>query len=285
MLVNPAKSTSTMKSGSGDMNQEMYKVVLSGKFLNNAAPIAVKQRMAAIFKTSGPVIDKLFARPNTVVKKDLTIEKANQYVRAIEKAGAACYLKKMAPPGAAPAAAPETVSPTPNRQEPADTSGPSLRVIPVQTTYKGEERFFPKQIEGIAASSNGLNLKTDDLLDVPYNRITALAAYSPSDAGSDVNGSPIHFLIFLKNMERPFIMDSRLVDYASFQENPPSKSAAAFRGFLHFLCRQNTGMILEETTFDFISGNELPVFDNEKAMKYVTAIGMLIEAGGEGEEG
>ncbi len=267
------------------MNQDTYKVVLSGKLLNNQKSDDVKQRMAALFKTTAPVIEKLFARRNAVLKKNLSLEKANRYVKAIEKAGAACYLEKMAPSAAV---APASQKSQPVQDAPAPPEAPvgtGLRVIPVQTAYKGEERFTPKPVETLTASASGLNFNTDDLLDVNYDQIAALAAYSPIDADNEANGNRIHFLLFLKDRERPFVMDSRHIDYHAFQENPPSKPAGAFRGFLHFLCRQNTAMILEETTFDFLSGNELPRFDNEKAKKYVTAIGMLIEEGGEGEEG
>ncbi|MFO8112326.1 MAG: hypothetical protein R6T92_07450 [Desulfosalsimonadaceae bacterium] len=267
------------------MNQDTYKVVLSGKLLNNQTMDVVKKRMAALFKTTAPVIEKLFARPNAVIKKNLPMEKANRYVKAIEKAGAACYLEKMASsPAGAPAS--QKTRPAPVAPAPQQTPvGTGLRVIPVQTAYKGEERFTPKPVDTLTASAGGLNFNTDDLLDVNYDQIAALAAYSPTETGNEGDGDPIRFLLFLKSTERPFVMDSRHIDYQAFQENPPSKPAGAFRGFLHFLCRQNTAMILEETTFDFLSGNELPKFDNEKAMKYATAIGMLIEEGGEGEEG
>lgn len=267
------------------MTQDTYKVILSGELQKNEIMEDVKNRMAAIFKTSAPVIDKLFARKHAVIKKDLSFEKANRYVTVIEKAGAACYVKKMTAPAektAPPPKSPIVQDKAASHEAPA-ASG--LKVIPVQTAYKGEDRFFPEQVVSLTASPNGLNFNKENLLDVSYSQIAALAAYSPVVAGNESSGEAIHFLVFLKNMERPLVMDAHSIDYPTFQDNPPSKPAGAFRGFLHFLCRQNPSMILEETTFDFLSGNTLPRFDNEKAMKYATAIGMLIEEGGEGEEG
>lgn len=268
------------------MNQETYKVVLSGKSVKNKDMAEVKQRMASLFKTSAPVIEKLFARRKPVVKKNLSLEKANRYAKAIEKAGAACYVKKMAPSAESPPEAPGTPQASqPEQNTHAAPTTQGLKVIPVQTTYKGEERFLPKQVEKLSASPSGLNFDEEGLLDVSYDRIAALASYSPITPGNESSEASMQFLIFLKDMERPFAMPSSVIDYHTFQENAPAKPAAAFRGFLHFLCRQNTTMILEETTFDFLSGNTLPQFDHDKAMKYITAIGRLIEDGGEGEEG
>lgn len=273
------------------MNQETYKVVLSGKTVKNKDMADVKQRMAALFKTSAPVIEKLFARRKPVVKKNLSLEKANRYAKAIEKAGAACYVKKMAPSAESPPAENPPEPPgTPQASQPeqdahAAPATQGLKVIPVQTTYKGEERFLPKPVEKLSASPTGLNFNAEGLLDVSYDQIAALASYSPITPENESSEASMQFLIFLKDMEQPFAMPSSVIDYHTFQENAPAKPAAAFRGFLHFLCRQNTTMILEETTFDFLSGNTLPQFDHDKAMKYITAIGRLIEEGGEGEEG
>lgn len=267
------------------MTQDTYKVILSGKLLKNETMENVKNRMAALFKTSASVIEKLFERKNAVIKKDLSFEKATRYVTVIEKAGAACYVKKMATPAEKTVPSPKNPIVQDKVISPEAPAASGLKVIPVQTAYKGEDRFFPEQVVSLTASSSGLNFNKDSLIDVSYSKIAALAAYSPVVAGNESNGETILFLVFLKDMERPFVMDAHGIDYPAFQDNPPSKPAGAFRGFLHFLCRQNPSMILEETTFDFLSGNTLPRFDNEKAMKYATAIGMMIEEGGEGEEG
>jgi hypothetical protein len=259
------------------MENDTYKVILSGKPAGNRDLEDVKRRMAALFKTSTAMIEKLFAGKQAVIKKNLNIETAKKYVAIIQKAGAECYVAKMAD-----SAASATVRPPQEAPVHADApAGPSLKVIPVQTTYKGEERFFPQQMDKLAASSNGMTFNAEGFVDIDYARIAAVAAYSPIES----NGESIRFLLYLKEHERPFVFDAGSIDYQSFQKDSPAKVPAAFRSFLYFLCRQNTGMILEETTFDFLSGNTLPGFTDEKAMKYVTAIGRLIEDGGEGEEG
>lgn len=263
------------------MNKDTYMVVLSGDPAEYKNPEDVKKRMAALFKTSMPTIEKFFSRNKTIVKKDLDMETAKRYVRAIEKTGAVCFLKKMAPPAETPGQSESSRDARAKPDSYTSPEGPGLKVIPVQTAYKGEDRFFPTQIEHLSASPNGLNINHDNLSDVAFSQINALAAYSPAEADED----SIRFLIFLKNRERPFAMDHTHIAYDTFQENPPPKFVAAFRAFLHFLCRQNTTMILEETTFDFLSGNALPRHGGEKAMKYATAIGRLIEEGSEGEEG
>ena len=272
------------------MNQDAYKVVLSGKPVKNKNMDEVKARMATLFKTSVPVIEKLFSRGKPVVKKNLSLEKAKRYAKAIEKAGAGCYVKKMVPsadkaPQSEGIMQPAQNTPTNTQTSDAAPAGQGLRVIPVQTAYKGEERFFPEQVEKLCASPGGLNFNKPDFLDISYSRIAAVASYAPVGQGNESSADSMQLLIFLKDMERPFAVDPSVIEYHTFQDNPPSKIAAAFRSFLHFLCRQNTTMILEETTFDFLSGNTLPQFEHDKAMKYTTAIGRLIEEGGEGEEG
>ncbi|MEZ4576886.1 MAG: hypothetical protein R2875_02425 [Desulfobacterales bacterium] len=49
---------------------------------------------------------------------------------------------------------------------------------------------------------------------------------------------------------------------------------------MHFLCKDNPSIILEETTLDFLSGSQPQVLDSGKVvMKLATGLGMLIESG------
>ena len=283
------------------MTRKLYKVVLTGKSINNENLPDVKRRMARLFKTSAPVIEKLFAREKAVVKRGLTEDAANRYVAAIQKAGAECYAEETASgPAAAPSPQATTVdnaaenrknalpineagggdSTEQDKAQPQGNGGP--RVIPVQTSYKAEDRFSPRPAIRLSASPAGLDLGEEPFSDIHWERITALAAYIPDEGAGEED---IRFLLFVNDKMRPFLLDAKQIDYPAFQESPPAKTAAAFRSFLYFLCQKNNTMILEETTFDFLSGNTLPRFTEEKASKYATAIGMLIEDGGEGDEG
>lgn len=283
------------------MTRKIYKVVLTGNSVNNENLPDVKRRMARLFKTSAPVIEKLFARKKAVVKRGLTEDAANRYVAAIQKAGAECCAEEMASdPDAEKSsqtteednaaengksalprnddAAGESTEPSP--EQPQGNGGP--RVIPVQTSYKPDDRFSPQPASRLKASPAGLDLGEEPFCDVHWERIAAIAAYIPDEGAGEED---IRFLLFLNDEKRPFLLDAKHIDYPAFQDAPPAKTAAAFRGFLYFLCQKNNTMILEETTFDFLSGNTLPRFPEEKAAKYATAIGMLIEDGGEGDEG
>ncbi len=270
------------------MNEDMYRVILSGNHLEDQGMEEVKNRMADLFKTSTAVIEELFSRQKAVIKRNLNIEAAERYAKAIKNTGAACYVEKMSNGDKrTPSPTPPSTNTRENQNEvaaetddaPSATGG--LRVIPVQMTYKGDERFFPQQVDRLSAFRNGISFNEKDFSDVNYNQISALAAYAPPAPNND----SIRFLVFLKNREQPFVLDAGNIDYSSFQSNPPIKTAAAFRSLLHFLCRQNATMILEETTFDFLSGNTLPEFSDDKAMKYITAIGRLLEEGSDDEEG
>ncbi len=283
------------------MTRKIYKVVLTGKSVHNENLPDVKRRMARLFKTSAPVIEKLFAREKAVVKRGLTEDAANRYVAAIQKAGAECYAEETAsgPAAEKPSQTTEKDNASENgknalplsetagkadaeqdRAQPQGKGGP--RVIPVQTSYKPEDRFSPRPASWLRASPAGLDLGEKPFRDVQWERIAALAAYIPDEGDGEED---IRFLLFLSDEKRPFFLDAKQIDYPSFQESPPAKTAAAFRGFLYFLCRKNNTMILEETTFDFLSGNTLPRFTEERALKYATAVGLLIEDGDEGDEG
>lgn len=266
------------------MRTDTYKVVLSEKTTRNQNIQGVKHRLAALFNTSLPVIESLFSRDKAVIKRNLDLATANRYARAIEKAGAACYVEKMTRTAEKNGPAAPRVSPGQRDKPPEDPPRPAgngIRVIPVQTAREAESRFFPRPVKKLSASPGGLSFNTGSLSDVPFSRIAALAAYRPAENG----GGPLRLLVFLAGMEPPLSVDSSGISYSSFHKSPPQKPASAFRGFLHLLCQENKNMILEEGTFDFLSGAPLPRFDAPQALKYATTVGRLVESGSKWEEG
>lgn len=247
------------------MADTKYRVLMTGELVQGKSIDEVKPRLAKLFKTTPEKIDGLLKRNNVVIKKDADLETARKYVRAIESAGAVCRMDPPAPKAGTPRQQPAAAPP----EEPAASAEP--RVVPIHLRNKEEKRFSPQMIDRISASANGLNLNTPDCQDVAYNRVTALSAYTAEDKNT--------LLFFIDGQARPMACHIENISYDDFPIKQLAKPIASFRNFLYYLCRQNPSIFLEETTFDFLSGNPLQALDPVKAEKLATNMGVLIESG------
>lgn len=72
--------------------QEKYNVVLSGRH-PAADPHEVAQKLAPLFKCTHEQVGHLLSQPSCVVKKDVTVDVADKYKRAIESMGAQCIIQ------------------------------------------------------------------------------------------------------------------------------------------------------------------------------------------------
>ncbi len=252
------------------MNANAYQVVLSGDLSEGATIEDVSRRMAKLFKTAEPKIAALLNRKNSILKRNIDMQTAGKYQRAIENTGAICRVEPMAKPAAPVAARHTEIAPA---ETAALSTGPN--VVPVQMLYRGEERFCPEDINKLTGIPNGFNFNLPDVSDVPFNRVSAISAFIMVENGKE----SVRLLLFISTRERPFICQIDDIALPDFPIQALANPLATFRGFLHWLCRQHPAMILEESTFDFLSGSTLPKLDNLKIQKLSTAIGKLIEAG------
>ncbi len=154
-----------------------------------------------------------------------------------------------------------------------DRAEPRVVVIPL--SKKPEDRFTPLQIPKISGAPEGIDVNTPDVAPITYDQIMALAAFSET---SDTEAASRVF-IYIKKRPAPFLCRIDRVLYEDFPVKEFPKNTASFRGFLHFLCRENPSIILEETTLDFLSGSQPQVLDPGKMMKLATGMGLLIESG------
>ncbi len=257
------------------MTENRYRVVLSGGVRQGESLDAVKQRMAAMFKAPAAQMDMLFQRGHAVIKKDIDLETAKKYVRAIESAGALCEIEPQEsaaePARPAPAVKRETLK--------AETGRPEPRVVVIPLLQKPEDRFSPVVIGAMTGAPNGLKLKTAGPAGsegvAPYERIFALAAYAETDGTAEKNA----LLVFIESVKRPVVCGIDQIAFSDFPIKVLPNSLASFRGFLYFLCRKNPSLLLEETTFDFLSGSPLRKIDHTQALKLSTGLGRLIESG------
>jgi len=254
------------------MAENKYRVLITGELKEGASADEVRSRLARLFKTTTEKIDGLLKRSNVVIKKNTDLETAKKYVRAIESAGAACRIEPPASSAEAPAEAvaeENRQASTAEAEEPTESTEP--RVVPIHLINKEEDRFSPQTVEKIAGSSNGLNLNLPELSDIPYNQINALTAYSVAETNS--------LMLFIHSQTQPLACQIENIAYPDFPIKQLAKPIASFRNFLYFLCRKNPNLFLEETTFDFLSGNQLQALDETKVEKLATNMGRLIESG------
>lgn len=247
----------------------MFQVVLSGDLARGAQLEDVKHKMAALFKMAAPSVDAMFRKKNQVVKKNIDQATADKYRRAIEKTGAICRVEPMAPSVVARKPV-ETVE----EPESAGHSGP--KVVPVQLMFKGEERFTPESASRLSGAPGGLDFNAPGFNRVTFDQLNAMAAFTAIDSGTN------RLLLFVSTRQRPFMWDIATIAYTDFPIQPLANPLATFRNFLHLMCRKQPAIILEEITFDFLSGSQLPKYDAMKAEKLSTAVGKAIESGEEG---
>ena len=269
------------------MTENIYRVVLTGELADGKSESDVTQRMAALFKTSVDKIGMLLKKQGAVIKKDINLETAKKYVRAISSTGAVCKIdppigppekevaSAPAPSVAAPAPAGE-LAPSADVVAPEEDNGRAEpRVVVIMLLKKSEERFEPVAVEKVSGGSEGINFNTADVSDTSYDNIIALAAFNESGDTEEVT----KLYIFVSSIERPFVCDLDNIVFDDFPIKVFPKSIASFRGFLHFLCKKNLSIILEETTLDFLSGSQPQKLNSQKAMKLATGMGQLIESG------
>ncbi len=259
------------------MTENRYRVVLSGGVRQGKSLDEVKQRMAAMFKASPPQMDRLLQHERSIIKKDVDLETAKKYARALESAGALCRIE----PQEAPAFEAPARQPTPAKEDrlAEKAERPEPRVVVIPLLKKPEDRFAPVAIGKIMGAPNGLKLKTAGPAGsegvAPYGRIFALAAYTETES----SGGKHSLLVFIESVKRPVVCSIDQIVFEDFPVKVFPNSLASFRGFLYFLCHKNPSLVLEETTFDFLSGSPLQKLDQTQAMKLCTGLGQLIESG------
>ena len=259
------------------MTENKYRVVLTGELAEGKSEDEVAARMAALFKTSPDKIGMLLKKQGTVIKKDINLATAKKYAGAILSTGAVCKIdspeqeafadKAEAPPGEVAQTAEVVATKGDNRAEP--------RVVVILLSQKPEERFAPVVLGKISGTSNGINLDGANAPEVSYDQIMALATF----AGKDGAEEKTKLLVFTRESECPFVCDIDHIVYSDFPIKVFPKNIVCFRGFLHFLCKENPSIIIEESTLDFLSGSQPQILDPSKAMKLATGMGLLIESG------
>ncbi len=257
------------------MTEKTYRVLCSGGVAEGKNIDDVKARMAALFKTSVAKIGVLFQGKEAVIKKDVDLETAKKYVRAISSTGAVCRIDPPEMPSSETPAEVVAEDVVAEVSEPEETARAEPRVVEIPLMRKGEFKYAPQVIKKVTSVSGGVNFNKMDLPEISYDQIISLTTYIEVKESDEK--TMLH--LYTTTNSRPFVCDINSIVYSDFPMKVGSNTTVSFRNFLYFLCRQNPNIILEETTFDFLSGSQPRKLDEVKALKLSTGLGQLIESG------
>ncbi len=261
------------------MTEKKYKVLCSGGVAEGKNIDDVKARMAALFKTNVSKIGVLFQGKEAVIKKDVDLETAKKYIRAILSTGAVCRIDppEMPSPKTPVEVVPEVVSEdvVAEVSKSEETARTEPRVVEIPLMRKGEFKYAPQIIKKVTSVSGGLNFNKMDQPEISFDQIVSLMTYIEVKGG--VETTMLH--LYTTTNSRPYACDMKSIVYSDFPMKVGSNTTISFRNLLYFLCRQNPNIILEETTFDFLSGSQPQKLDEVKALKLSTGLGQLIESG------
>jgi thiol-disulfide isomerase/thioredoxin len=77
------------------MTAQRYRVIFEGEILDGLQVEEVKRGLATLFKASEAKIERFFSGKRLAVKKDVDYETAMKYLKAFERAGAACRVEAL----------------------------------------------------------------------------------------------------------------------------------------------------------------------------------------------
>ena len=145
------------------MTEKTYRVLCSGGVAEGKNIDDVKARMAALFKTSVAKIGVLFQGKEAVIKKDVDLETAKKYVRAISSTGAVCRIDPPEMPSSETPAEVVAEDVVAEVSEPEETARAEPRVVEIPLMRKGEFKYAPQVIKKVTSVSGGVNFNKMDL--------------------------------------------------------------------------------------------------------------------------
>jgi ribosomal protein L7/L12 len=117
------------------MKEQKYRIIFKGEILPNANLEEVKQKLAAFFKADIKEIESLFSGKNFILKENVDLDAAQNYMYQLEQAGALCQLVKMETESKKTPGATSTPGKTPETT-PAEKETEIEKPLPEQTQYE-----------------------------------------------------------------------------------------------------------------------------------------------------
>ena len=152
MLITGNNETKTL-------SERRFDIVFSGKLINGAEVIEVKENLRKLFQLNATAVEKLFSGDSIVIKTNIDRATASQYQQAITQAGASIQLRLHQ--------SSDSATPT-NKQNPKSSNEPSTKtgtdsdkltlLPPGSALLNANER---KAIDSIEIDINPADLRTD----------------------------------------------------------------------------------------------------------------------------
>lgn len=230
-------------------DDQKYHVVFTGRFAPDIDRAAVMQNLANLYKTDAQSIAQHFSAADKILKSNLSQAVANQYVGALNTAGALCLA----------VAIPASESPT--AQPPA--------FLECQLGV-GDIRCSPLPINRITQAQGGININRVDKKDIPFQDIMLLSVHE------NIESADCKMLLFLKGFKQPFECDCYKITYSDFFDAKGSTMLASIRHFANYLLSNNPHLLLDKNTYEFVQGGKLPEFNGD-VVRLTTALSTALE--------
>lgn len=232
-------------------SDKKYTVVFTGKVRKGQDVQNVRRRLADIFKTDVRKISAIFLRDGSVIKRNLDYQKALQYVSAIKNAGAVCRIVEEE-------VEQERKRPRPDTARPVEDSDrhPGIISIKLGTAQLTSAPVVSNRITGW---SDGINLNRNEKQEVAYQEIALVSVFKNISSFQE----KYQLVFFVHNERRPYIVDGNLIAYSDFPIEREVSTIASLRSFLNHLCNKNKDILIEENTYEFISGKQPMTFNDD----------------------
>lgn len=219
------------------MNDEQkYNVVFTGRFAPDIDHASVMQNLATLYKTDVQSVVQRFSNADLILKNNLNRAVANQYVTALNNAGALC--QAIAMPDSKP----------PNAQPPT---------LVEYHLGISDIRCSPLPINRITQGQGGININRVDKQDIPFQDIVLLSVYENTDVADS------NMLLFLKGFKQPFNCDCFKITYSDFFDVKGNTMQDSIRRFADYLLSNNQHLLFDKNTYAFVQGGKLPEFNGD----------------------
>jgi hypothetical protein len=224
-------------------DEQKYNVVFTGRLAPHIDRATVLQNLADLYKTDAENVAQLFSNAGTIIKNNLNLPTAEQYVSALSKAGALC----------------QTVAIPESKPQP---------YLEYQLGI-GELRYSPLPINRINRGEGGININRVDKKDVLFQDIILLSVYEHPDVIDS------KMLLFFRDCNQPFVCDCFKIAYNDFLDVKGGTMQDSIRNFAAFLLSNNPHLLFDKKTYEFIRNGKLPEFNGD-IVRLTTALSVAL---------
>lgn len=245
------------------MGAENYRVVFRGEVQEGMSVEEVKQNLAALFKTDVAKVEDFFSGKRDTIKRDLTLERAQQYRAAVEKTGARCIIEQQED-------TPAAVSSSGNQQPIAQ--GALSEDIIAPKKGPGSDRHRPRPAFSLTGSGDSLSLGRKDIDEhLSVRELTLISAFLDVEE----NGA-LKVLFFVSSDQRPYLLEAPKICFDDFPGTKGENTIASLRNFLRHLKRQNPRLLVDPQTASYLQGSRPAEIGKRQVPAFVTGLALAL---------